>query len=41
MSATISNCVEICNSPTNNSKSKMLFSFPKAPRFHGESRTMY
>ena len=33
MSVTISNCDEICSSPTNNSTSKMLYSFPKTSRF--------
>lgn len=34
MSVTISNCNEICNSPTNFSPSKMLYSFPKTARFN-------
>lgn len=34
MSVTISNCNEICNSPTNVSPSKMLYSFPKTARFN-------
>jgi hypothetical protein len=34
MSVTISNCDEICKSPTNNSTSKMLYSFPKTSRFN-------
>jgi hypothetical protein len=38
MSVIDSNCIEICNSPTNSSKSKMLFSFPKATRFSAQNR---
>lgn len=33
MSITVSNCNEICSSPTNTSKSKMLYSFSKGDRF--------
>ena len=33
MSVTVSNCVQICNSPLNRSKAKQLFSFSKANRF--------
>ena len=35
MSITVSNCVQICNSPLNISKSKQLFSFSKSSRFPG------
>ncbi len=41
MSIIASNCNEICHSPTNTSKSKMLYTFPKGPRFNFHSRTMY
>ncbi len=40
MSIIASNCNEICNSPTNGSKSKMLYTFPKAPRFNFHNRAM-
>lgn len=40
MSITISNCNEICNSPLNTSKSKMLFSFPKSNRFHSTKKIL-
>ena len=35
MSITISNCNEICNSPLNQSKAKMLYTFSKGDRFKG------
>ncbi len=41
MSITVSNCNEICKSPTNTSKSKMLYSFSKADRFGSTHTTMY
>jgi hypothetical protein len=41
MSVTISNCTEICNSPTNLSKAKMLYSFPKASRFNDRKTALY
>jgi hypothetical protein len=41
MSITISNCDEICKSPTNNSPSKMLYTFPKTTRFHTRNAPMY
>jgi hypothetical protein len=31
MSITVSNWKQICDAPTNNSPSKMAYSFPKAP----------
>jgi hypothetical protein len=34
MSIIVSNAQEICSSPTNKSKSKMLYSFSKENRFH-------
>ncbi len=40
MSITISNCLEICNSPTNLSYSKMLYSFPKAHRFADNAKVL-
>lgn len=40
MSVTISNCDEICKSPTNTSPSKMLFSFPKGERFQKSRKTL-
>ena len=33
MSHTVSTSEQICHSPTNQSKAKMLYSFPKSPRF--------
>ena len=33
MLACVSDCDQICSNPTNNSKSKQLFSFPKGKRF--------
>lgn len=41
MSITISNCNEICNSPLNNSKSKMLFTFPRSQRFRSSKKILY
>lgn len=41
MSMTISNCDEICRSPTNNSQSKMLYSFPKMTRFSSRKSILY
>ncbi len=41
MSITISNCDEICHSPVNSSKSKMLYSFSKSSRFPQRRRIMY
>lgn len=33
MSITVSNCLQICNSPLNQSSAKNLWSFPKSDRF--------
>ena len=41
MSVTVSNCNEICNSPTNSSPSKMLYSFPKGIRFPMSKKILY
>lgn len=41
MSITISNCNEICSSPTNTSKAKMLFTFSKGERFSKRKIIMY
>lgn len=41
MSITISNCDEICNSPVNSSKAKMLYSFSKGERFSKRKIIMY
>ncbi len=41
MSVTISNCDEIARSPTNNSPSKMLYTFPKTSRFHSRKQILY
>lgn len=40
MSITVSNCNEICNSPTNSSKAKMLYTFQKEERFPGRKAYM-
>ncbi len=40
MSVTVSNCDDICNSPLNNSKSKMLYTFPKSQRFSSSKRIL-
>jgi len=39
MSTITSTPAQICNSPLNNSKSKMLYSFPKAPRMTLENKS--
>jgi len=41
MSMTISNCDEICRSPTNTSPAKMLYSFPKTARFNSRKVILY
>jgi hypothetical protein len=41
MSVTISNCNEICNAPTNQSTAKMLYTFPKQPRFLKRKTILY
>lgn len=41
MSITISNCDEICASPSNTSKSKMLYSFSKSERFPKRRQILY
>lgn len=41
MSITISNCDEICNSPVNSSKAKMLYTFSKGDRFSKRKIIMY
>jgi hypothetical protein len=41
MSITISNCNEICSSPTNTSKAKMLYTFSKGERFSKRKIIMY
>lgn len=41
MSITVSNCDEICNSPTNSSKAKMLYTFSKGERFSRRKIIMY
>lgn len=41
MSVTISNCHQICNSPTNASKAKMLYSFSKSCRFPSKKKFKY
>jgi hypothetical protein len=41
MSVTVSNCDEICNSPTNTSKSKLLYTFAKNSRFMKHRALMY
>lgn len=41
MSIIVSNCDEICQSPTNNSKAKMLYSFSKGDRFPKRKIIMY
>lgn len=41
MSITISNCDEICHSPTNQSKSKMLYTFSKENRFSKRRVILY
>ncbi len=41
MSITVSNCNQICNSPTNSSKSKMLYTFQKQSRFPKKIRILY
>jgi hypothetical protein len=41
MSITVSNCDEICHSPTNQSKTKMLYTFSKENRFPKRRIIMY
>lgn len=41
MSVTVSNCDEICNSPTNLSHAKMLYTFHQEPRFRDKSELLY
>ena len=41
MSVTVSNCIQICNAPTNQSTSKMLYSFPRQPRFLKRKTILY
>jgi hypothetical protein len=41
MSITLSNCNEICNSPLNSSKAKMLYTFPKSQRFRNSKKILY
>lgn len=41
MSVTVSNCDEICHSPTNASPAKMLYTFKKEPRFTKKIRVLY
>lgn len=41
MSVTLSNCQEICNSPLNCSKAKMLYSFPRSQRFRSSKKILY
>lgn len=41
MSVTISTCEEICHSPVNESKAKMLYTFPKEPRFNTQIKLTY
>jgi hypothetical protein len=41
MSITLSNCNEICNSPLNSSKAKMLYTFPKGQRFNSSKKILY
>lgn len=40
MSVTLSNCQEICNSPLNSSKAKMLYSFPRSQRFRSSKKIL-
>lgn len=41
MSVTISNCDEICRSPTNQSPTKQLYTFPKESRFVKSKNSTY
>lgn len=41
MSVTISNCEEIAHCPLNNSKAKMLYTFPKSERFKSVCKVLY
>ena len=41
MSITISNWKQICDAPTNNSPTKMAYSFPKAPLPPPEKENKY
>lgn len=41
MSITISTCNEICNSPLNQSKAKMLYTFSKEDRFKRLKKQLY
>ena len=41
MSVIVSNSEQICHSPTNQSKAKMLYSFSKSPRFPKDKENAY